>query len=165
MAVDLLGDIFIDEEDESKLPELVRLRNKRGWSQYQIALAVNLNIIEYSDIEYERVENPKIKERAKEILNSDITFNPYIFLPRLPDFNPEQEYIFMLKSKNGDIDTKSKITRTLIFVKHCRGAKGITHYLFKDKGGSLESFNQVQLTDYLIKECEDNAGDNKDKTL
>nr|MBQ6739798.1 hypothetical protein [Synergistaceae bacterium] len=151
-----LDDIFIDEEDdESKLPELVRLRNKRGWSQYQIALAVNLNIIDYSDIEYGRVENPEIKERAKKILNSDITFNPYLFLPKVPDFKPEQEYVFMLKNRNKEIDVKSKMIRHLIFVSPCKGAHDITHYLFKHKCGYLECFTQVQLMDYKIEVCKE----------
>ena len=152
MAVNL-DDIFINKEGESELTELVRLRNERGWSQYQIALAVNLNIIDYSDIEYERVEKPEIKERAKKILNSDITFNTYLFfLPKVPDFKPEQEYVFMLKNKNKEIDVKSKTTINLIFTRPCKGANDITHYLFKHKNGYLECFTQVQLMDYKIEE-------------
>ena len=83
-----LGDIFIDE-DESKLPELVRLRIRKGWSQYQIALTVGLNTYDYSDIEYERVDNPKIKARVKEILESDRIFDPCTLLPKPPDFKQE----------------------------------------------------------------------------
>ena len=73
-----------------------------------IALAVNLNIIDYSDIEYGRVDNPEIKGRAKKILNSDISFNPYLFLPKVPDFKPEQEYVFMLKKEIKRLMLKAK---------------------------------------------------------
>ena len=150
-----LDDIFIDE-DESKLPELVQLRMRKGWSQYQIALAVNLNVLDYSDIEYERVDNPKIKARVKEILESNTAFNPYIFLPKLPKFQPKHQYKLIKQSVTwGKKKTEKNKIRKLTFFKPCKGARGLTHYLFKDKGGSLESFTQVQLMDYRLEEVAD----------
>ena len=146
-----LDDIFIDEEDESKLPELVRLRRKRGWSQGQMALAVGLNIVEYSDVEYERIKKPKVKAQAKAILESGVLFNPYIFLAKLPKFKPQHKYNFTIHYKQGG-GVFSKSPRIFIFIKPCKGAHGVIHYLFKDKGRSLESFTQVQLTDYKISE-------------
>ncbi|MBQ9895788.1 MAG: hypothetical protein IJM40_00565 [Synergistaceae bacterium] len=146
-----LDDIFIDEEDESKLPELVRLRLKRGWSQGQMAVTLGLNIVEYSDVEYERIKKPEVKAQAKAILESGVLFNPYIFLARLLKFKPHHEYNFIVSHKRWG--TKGFVgQRILIFIKPCKGAHGVIHYLFKDKGGSLESFTQVQLTDYKISE-------------
>ena len=147
-----LDDIFIDEEDESKLPELVRLRRKRGWSQGQMALAVGLNIVEYSDVEYERIKKPKVKAQAKAILESGVLFNPdYIFLAKLPNFKPQHKYNFIVPHKRWG--TKDFVwQRILFFIKPCKGAHSVIHYLFKDMGGSLESFTQVQLTDYKISE-------------
>ena len=147
-----LDDIFIDE-DGSKLPELVQLRMRKGWSQYQIALAVNLNVLDYSDIEYERVKDAKITARVKEILESSNGFDPLFFLPKLPKFKPEHQYKFIQQSITWDKkkDKENKI-RNLTFFKPCNGDRGLTHYLFKDKGGSLESFTQVQLMDYRLEE-------------
>lgn len=146
-----LDDIFIDEAGSgSKLPELVRLRRKRGWSQGQMALAVGLNIVEYSDVEYERIKKPKVKAQAKVILESGVLFNPYMFFAKPPNFKPQHEYNFAALSKQGG--EISKAQKTFIFIKPCKGAHGVIHYLFKDKGGSLESFTQVQLTDYKILE-------------
>lgn len=147
-----LDDIFIDEAGSgSKLPELVRLRRKRGWSQGQMALAVGLNIVEYSDVEYERIKKPKVKAQAKAILESGILFNPYIFFAKPPNFKPQHKYDFIVLHKRCGI--KDFVgQRILIFIKPCKGAHGVIHYLFKDSGGSLESFTQVQLTDYKISE-------------
>ena len=151
-----LDDIFIDEEDESKLPELVRLRLQEGWSQYQIALAVGLDTIDYSDIEYERVDNPKIKRRAKEILESNTAFNPYVFLPKPPKLKSGGQYklIYQGTAWRREKAKENKI-RTLTFFQPCRGARGLTHYLFKNRGGSLESFTQIQLMDYRLEEIAD----------
>ncbi len=89
-----LDDIFINKEGEGKLPELVRLRRKRGWSQGQMALAVGLNIYIY-----ERIKKPKVKTQAKAILESGVLFNPYIFLAKLPKFKPQHKYNFIIYSK------------------------------------------------------------------
>ena len=146
-----LDDIFINKEGEGKLPELVRLRRKRGWSQGQMALAVGLNIVEYSDVEYERIKKPKVKAQAKAILESGVLFNPYIFLAKLPKFKLQHKYNFIVPHKRWG--TKDFVgQRILIFIKSCKGAHSVIHHLFKDRGGSLESFTQVQLTDYKISE-------------
>ena len=146
-------DIFIDEQNESKLPELVRLRIKKGWSQYQVALAVNLNIIDYSDIEYERVKDAKITARVKEILESSNGFDPLLFLPKLPKLKSGCQYKLIDQSSAWRREkAKENKIRSLTFFKPCKGAHGLTHYLFKDRGGSLESFTQVQLMDYKIEE-------------
>jgi len=146
-----LDDIFIDEEDESKLPELVRLRRKRGWTQGQMAVTLGLSVIEYFDVEYGRIEKPEIKAQAKAILESGVLFNPYMFFAKPLKFKPQHKYDFIVSHKRWG--TKDFVgQRILIFIKPCKGAHGVIHYLFKDKGGSLESFTQVQLTDYKISE-------------
>ena len=145
-----LDDIFIDES-KRKLPELVELRIKKGWTQYQMALALNLSIIDYSDIEYGRVKDAEVIARAKKILESNDGFNPLFFLPKPPAFESECQYKFVKQHIiwNGKGDKEGK-SSSLTFVKAAKGDHGLTHYLFKNKGGSLESFTQLQLMDYRL---------------
>ena len=77
------------------------------------------------------------------------TFNPYIFLPKPPDFKPEHQYRFIPSLR------EQSNKKHLTFVKPCKGAHGLIHYLFKDRGGSLESFTQIQLMDYRLEEVAD----------
>ena len=136
-----LGDIFIDEAT----PELVALRVEKGWPQYQMAKGLGLSLTEYANIEYGRINKPELKARIKDILENNETFSPYIFLPKLPDFQPGRRYEFI---------TGRAASKCFTFVRSCTGAHGLKHYLFKDKGGSLESFTQVQLIDYRFEEAD-----------
>ena len=151
-----LGDIFIDEAT----PELVALRVEKGWPQYQMAKGLGLSLTEYANIEYGRINKPELKARIKDILENNETFSPYIFLPKLPDFQPGRRYEFITQSfmfgsrANEKKDNGRASSKCFTFVKSCEGAHGLTHYLFKDKGGSLESFTQVQLIDYRFEEAD-----------
>ena len=59
-----LDDIFIDGE-ESRLPELARLRIKKGWPQYKMAAGLGLNLKEYANIEYGLIDRPELEARIK----------------------------------------------------------------------------------------------------
>ena len=123
-----------------------------------MAAGLDLSLREYADIEYGLIDRPKLKARIKDILENNETFSPYIFLPKLPEFEPERQYKFIKQAflfgrhVNEKKDNGKTLSKCFTFVKSCDGAHGLTHYLFKDKGGSLESFTQVQLIDYRFEE-------------
>ncbi len=152
-----MAKIILDEDAFEGIPELVQLRYDRGWSLFQIALTLGIDEDAYSNIEYGRIKNSKITERAREILESGEAFSPYVVF-NVPSFEPLKKYMFVTQTiaQRGEKHDNGRIkeAKAFIFVQPAKGAHGITHYLFKDKGGSLESFTPMQLNDYRIEEAE-----------
>ncbi len=111
-----------------------------------MAVALNIDLKHYVNIEFERVKDEKLTAKIKAVLNRGVKFSPYFLLPT-PDFKPMQNYAFILIQ--GRHSGKAHYFK---FFKAAKGANGIIHYLFRNKGGSLESFSSTQLLDYETKE-------------
>ena len=135
---------------------LKTLRILRGWKLWQIVLALDVDRQLYLDVEQGRRVMPEIENAAKKLLNSGLVYSPHMFL-KVPEFKPTRSYEFHILSKYKAQDDK-RIRDAILYLKFinwARGANGVTHYLFKDGGGSIVSFTAVQLTDYQIAEVKE----------
>lgn len=150
IQVDDLLDIF-EPQPKRKLPELVRLRSKAGWTRAQMAVALRIDPELYAEIEFEKVKNDEIVQKAKDILKRGVKFSSEFMIPA-PDFKAEKEYRFIPAPKYIRREPQKPKERCLRFIKSVKGANNLRHYLLKNQGGSVESFSSTQLLDYQIKE-------------
>lgn len=146
-----LDDLFTEES--CKQFNLRKLRTNRGWKLWQIVLALDVDRQIYIDVEQGRRVIPEIENAAKKLLNSGLVYSPHLFL-KVPEFTPTRSYEFRRLQKTTGNFKAGEATR-LKFINWARGANGVTHYLFKDGGGSIVSFTAVQLTDYQIAEAKE----------